>query len=384
MRIVSKTFVDYTEPVAVFDLTNEEGNDNFALGNGVVVHNCLKNKPEAVLLSEEVLNILAMIGFDPNAANPYDKLRVGKIISLADPDPDGPLHGDTQLDVATLNPSSDDSPHTWHRVTMRELASAEWQNRRYYVNAWDGRKFVLAEAFDARITAHTEKQFVFRMSNDTRMVCAANHNFALFTQRYDARIQQMLANGLPMLRAEQLRTGDRLCAAEAPEAELVSKSGMVPLSIVKLKEQTCGLTPWYCLTVPTYHNFVLANGVISKNCHINSLIMALLFKFLPDLFKRGLVYVAKTPEFYALSGKTLITGATPDEVEEKLVKAKVKARVNHIKGYGEVDPDHLRVLAFDPASRNITRISSPNALGAKEFEAIMGEGTEARRILLGV
>ncbi|QRE00118.1 DNA topoisomerase large subunit [Burkholderia phage BCSR5] len=41
------------------------------------------------LLSEAVLNILTAIGYDPKAKDPIAKLTVGKIIFVADPDPDG-------------------------------------------------------------------------------------------------------------------------------------------------------------------------------------------------------------------------------------------------------------------------------------------------------
>jgi DNA gyrase subunit B len=43
--------------------------------------NAMREKQEdKVLLSERVLNILAMLGFDPSSPAPYDKLRVGKIL----------------------------------------------------------------------------------------------------------------------------------------------------------------------------------------------------------------------------------------------------------------------------------------------------------------
>lgn len=53
------------------------------------IMNAMKGKLENVLLSEEVLNILNMIGFDPKSEDPLSKLRVGKILCLSDPDPDG-------------------------------------------------------------------------------------------------------------------------------------------------------------------------------------------------------------------------------------------------------------------------------------------------------
>lgn len=48
-------------------------------------------------LNEEVLNILAMIGFDPKAADPYSNLRVSKLIFMTDADCDGPMTGNTRV-----------------------------------------------------------------------------------------------------------------------------------------------------------------------------------------------------------------------------------------------------------------------------------------------
>lgn len=53
--------------------------------------NALKEKDAKVLASEQVVNILLSMGFDPTIKNkdPLDNLRVSKVILLADPDPDG-------------------------------------------------------------------------------------------------------------------------------------------------------------------------------------------------------------------------------------------------------------------------------------------------------
>lgn len=53
--------------------------------------NVLKAKGEKALVSKAIVNILGALGFDPKATDPLAKLQVGKVICLADPDPDG-LH----------------------------------------------------------------------------------------------------------------------------------------------------------------------------------------------------------------------------------------------------------------------------------------------------
>jgi DNA gyrase subunit B len=51
--------------------------------------NVLKAKGDKALVSKAIVNILGAMGFDPKASDPLAKLQIGKIVCLADPDPDG-------------------------------------------------------------------------------------------------------------------------------------------------------------------------------------------------------------------------------------------------------------------------------------------------------
>lgn len=53
------------------------------------ITNPYKSDSIKLMGNEEVLNILAAIGYDPLKTDPLSSLRVGKIILLSDPDPDG-------------------------------------------------------------------------------------------------------------------------------------------------------------------------------------------------------------------------------------------------------------------------------------------------------
>lgn len=110
MKLISKRVVKLSQPTPVYDLTSPK-HHNFVLGCGAVVHNSaakardktyqemlpLKGKilnvyktaAEKVLASEEILNILKSIGYDPSKPDPMRSLRVGKIILLGDADADG-------------------------------------------------------------------------------------------------------------------------------------------------------------------------------------------------------------------------------------------------------------------------------------------------------
>lgn len=116
--------------------------------------------------------------------------------------------------------------------------------------------------------------------------------------------------------------------------------------------------------------------------HINSLVLTLLYKYLPGLYERGWVYVANAPEFYAKS-KTgeYFTGNSVEEVQEKTGK---KLDVHHLKGWGECPAALLEALAFDVKSRTLIKITMVDKQGEKDFRALMGEDSAYRKEMMGV
>lgn len=337
--------------------------------------NAQRKRDSQVFASKEVVNILAMIGFNPDAEDPLAKMRVGKIIFMSDPDPDGPLHGDTQVRVVYEQEE--------HLVTMHELSIMPWVNRQYKVRTWDGKSAVMSEAHGCRVTTVSDKEVMMLLDDDTKIRCAPNHQWCLYSLKSDDRTVATLNVGLHCIQAHRLKVGDRL----ARLVDMGQGKGikLVESRIVKLKDRSCEPTSYYCLTVPAYHNFALANGTISKNCHINSLLMTLFAKYMPTLYERKLIYVSMMPQFYsyhAPSGR-LFTGTTAKEAVEKAAEAKLKLAANHIKGLGEVNPSLLKKLAFDPESRILAEVRPwKNAKDKDEFVLIMGDSVEGRRKLL--
>lgn len=108
LTVTSVIKIKLEHPTPVYDISVPETN-NFALSNGVIVHNsaklarnpetqevlALKGKPINVarctkakaLANNEVISIINAIGIDPVKGN--HQFRVGKIFILADSDPDG-------------------------------------------------------------------------------------------------------------------------------------------------------------------------------------------------------------------------------------------------------------------------------------------------------
>lgn len=161
---------------------------------------------------------------------------------------------------------------------------------------------------------------------------------------------------------------------------------VVKVEIKELKEPK----PFYCLTVPKYHNFLLAdkngNGICSSNCHINTLLLTLIFKVAPELFEKGMVYIADMPDFYATYKDQVAVGNSVSEVRQKLnaMKAPKSVEINHIKGWGEIDSSLMKALAVDKATRKLIKIKALTDHDRVTFIRIMNDDVAYRRQMLGL
>lgn len=115
--------------------------------------------------------------------------------------------------------------------------------------------------------------------------------------------------------------------------------------------------------------------------HIVTLLCAIFYRFLPELFAQNRIFVSRVPEYYSVVGTQIYCGDSLEEVQQLLVDHKVKGSVNHVKGYGEISSDLLRIFACNPASRRLYRVQPA---GGEQFELLMGNDTTTRKQLLGI
>ncbi len=125
--------------------------------------------------------------------------------------------------------------------------------------------------------------------------------------------------------------------------------------------------------------------------HINSLLLGLFYKFLPDLYERGMIYINNTPEFYAehrvsKTESRLLIGDTVSEVQEKLRAggAPTSTAIRHVKGYGELDADKMKYMVMSPASRRLIQIKPIEHEDHTDFVRLMDDDVEYRRVMLGL
>lgn len=342
--------------------------------------NALRAKTDQLLKSEEIMHVLNMIGWDPKREDPLSTRRVGRVVLLSDPDPDGPLHGDTLVTVRI--------DKVWIRVTIEQLAL---ETRPYQVLTWTGRAFAVAEAGMARVTGHVTEYVKLSFEDGSTERCSMDHKWPVQSRGKNLHRGTLdTSTNLRWVPASELKAGDVLDAAPSEirtQDKVVSFVGLSMRStrrVVKVKTQKLHAPePVYCLTVPSTGNFVLSNGVISANCHINTLVLAAIWKCAPALIQDGRVYVVESPEYYAVHNGEPFTGSTAEDVRLQVEKVGGKASVHHIKGWGEINAKLIGMLALNPGTRRLRRISVTEE-GAAMFVNIMSDGAETRRALLGI
>lgn len=359
--------------------------------------NAAKSKDlDSVLLSEEVMNILTMIGYDPSQEDPLSKLRVGKIILLSDPDPDGPLHPDTLIPVF--------NGQKWDNVSIKELHDTPeaigCKVISYKKGAPNDRKLCRVDGIvEVTLPAH-EQEVAITWADGTKTVCSTNHRWVTARPETPGCIRRTVNflgqephdGELQFLRADSLKAGDMILGVPLgdvhvqhilnPRTSLVNKPMMVAKVHVRKQDME---RKFYCLNVPESHNFMLANGVFSGNCHINSLELGLFGRTMPGLFDRGTVYVADAPEFYAKVGKDFIFGDSTKELRAKLEKlgASKKTELHHVKGWGELPAPLLARLAYNPETRRLRQVTASSS-SLRKFISLMGDDSEVRRELMGI
>lgn len=120
--------------------------------------------------------------------------------------------------------------------------------------------------------------------------------------------------------------------------------------------------------------------------HIEILGIALLVKYVPGVFDKGMIYTVDSPEYvyHDTKAKTFYMAKTRKELWAKMPKGADRSKVNHLKGWGEANPDMLREAAFNPETRTLKRLTLRDAKSLTAFTKLMADDTEVRKKLLGI
>ena len=132
-----------------------------------------------------------------------------------------------------------------------------------------------------------------------------------------------------------------------------------------------------------YHKIIIMTDADVDGAHISTLMLTFIYNFMPELIRKGHVYLAQPPLFTIQKNKKHYY-AYSDEEYQRILKeiGSDGADVSRFKGLGEMNTEELQETTLDPESRTLLRVNMSDEDKAEldiTFTTFMGDQVESRR-----